>query len=132
MVSANLCLASVTAFAGDDRTRLECTSDLAREDASAKARYEEKRGQAKFSVEVEARPGGSFQAGDVLKVLVDGEMIGNLILEQGATDVVGDINFDTDLEAGDTELPFPANFPTVGSGSIVEVGAQFACDLQLR
>ena len=132
LISTGLCLASVTAFAGGDRTRLECRSDLALEDASAKARYEDERGRTKFSVEVEALSGGSFQAGDVFQIQVDGQMVGTITLEQAGIDVVGDVNFDTDLEPGDTELPFPANFPAVSRGSIVQVGAQFACDLQAR
>ena len=123
---------SSASFARGDRTRLECTSHLVLEDASARARFEARDGRAKFNVEVEARPGGSFQAGDVLRVSIDGEIVGNLVLEQGAVDLITELEFDTDLEPGDTELPFPANFPPVSAGSVVQVGAQFACDLQDR
>lgn len=129
---AGISMISGAALAGDDRTRLECRGEMALEDAGIQARYEEKGDRAKFSVELEAAAGGSFQDGDIFQVRVGGELVGTIALAQGAVDVVGELNFDTTAGPLDADSPFPANFPTISAGSIVEVGAQLACDLQSR
>ena len=115
----------------EDRTRLECRSYSATEDVSMRARYEQRGHRQKFSFELEAAPGGSYAAGDILHVFVDGELVDSVTLVD-LGDIVGEIGFDSKAEAHDSDLPFPANFPAVGSGSIVEAGAQLACDLQVR
>jgi len=113
------------------RTRLECRVDAANEDASIRARFEQRDDRKKFSVELEAAPGGSYAAGDILNVFVNDELVGSMTLVD-LGDIVGEIGFDSTAQADDVDLPFPANFPTVGAGSIVEAGAQLACDLQAR
>jgi len=115
----------------DNRTRLECRSDAATEDASIRVRYEQRDDRQKFSFELEAAPGGSYVAGDILHVFVDNELVDSMTLVD-LGDIVGEIEFDSTAQADDSDQPFPANFPTVGSGSIVEAGAQLACDLQAR
>ncbi len=108
-----------SAFAGDDRTRLECDSEGAG-DTSMDARYEERRGGAKFDGSFEAPPGGDFMDGDLLAVVVGGIEVGSIMLAtQLNGDIGGDIEFDTQAD----ELnPFPGNFPDVTSGTSVTVG----------
>ena len=131
VVAVGLGSTATAALAGDNRTRLECRDELALEDASARARYEKEKGRVKFSVEVEAAPGGSFRAGDILQVRVSGELVGTVRLSR-AGDLVGELNFDTTAGPDDMDSPFPANFPPVGRGTIVTFGARFGCDLQSR
>lgn len=115
----------------DDRTRLECRSDAVTEDASIRVRYEQRGDRQKFSFELEAAPGGSYVEGDVLQIFVDNELVDSMTLVD-LGDIVGETDFDSTAQADDSDLLFPANFPAVGPGSIVEAGAQLACDLQVR
>jgi hypothetical protein len=112
-------------------TRFQCRDQLAREDASMKATFERIGTRRKFSVEFEAARGGSFQAGDVLRVRVDGVRVGQIRLVRGPRDIVGDLNFDTRPQAN--ARPFPPNFPrNVGAGTEVTLGVRLGCELQRR
>jgi hypothetical protein len=112
-------------------TRFECRDQLAREDASMTAKFERIGARRKFSVEFEAARGGSFRAGDVLRVRVDGVLVGRLRLVRGPRDIVGDLNFDTRPQAN--ARPFPPNFPrNVGAGTEVTLGVRLGCELQRR
>jgi len=117
------------AAAGDDETRLECESALGTEDASMDAEFRDGGDRLKFSAEFEAAQGGSFAPGDILQVKVDGETVGTIELVLDV-DVRGELNFDTEAQADDDDEPFPAFFPAISPGTIVEVGAQLACDMQ--
>lgn len=108
-----------SAFAGDERTRLECDSEGVG-DTSMDARYQERRNRAKFDGSFEAAPGGNFADGDVLAVVVGGIEVGSVALTtQFNGDLGGDIEFDTRADELD---PFPGNFPDVTSGTSVTVG----------
>jgi len=115
-----------SAFAGGDRVRLECDSEGAG-DISMDARYQERRGRAKFDGSFEAAPGGGFMDGDVLAVVVGGIDVGSIALAtQLNGDLAGDIEFDTQA---DENNPFPGNFPDVGSDTSVTVGL-LGCSLE--
>ena len=118
----------------DNRVRIECEARGAG-DISIDARYESRGNREKFSTEFEARPGGLYAAGDVLDVSVDGVKVGQMMLTQvPGGDTVGDLDFDTTAGPGDTDLPFPENFPGVGDGTEVELSRfgeiVLACTLQ--
>ena len=119
----------------NDRIRLECRDDSSSWDASITARHELRnptsRKREKFTVEFEAMPGGPFQAGDNLEIRVDGELVGKFILADAGM-IVADLNFDTTAQPDDQDMPFPANFPATSAGTIVSVGGEFACSLQVR
>ena len=111
--------------------RFQCSDQLARQDVSATAKFERIGTRRKFSVEFEAARGGSFQAGDVLRVRVDGVRVGQIRLVRGPRDIVGDLNFDTRPQAN--ARPFPPNFPrNVGAGTEVTLGVRLGCELQRR
>ena len=115
----------------DNRTRMECDGNAALEDASLSAKYEQRGNREKFSVELEAQPGGSFSAGDIVQINVDGQTVGTIeLFDLG--DIVGELNFDTTAQADDADLPFPANFPGISAGTMVQAGTQLGCDLQSR
>ena len=113
------------------RTRLQCRSALSGQDASMTARYEVDGNRRKFTVEVEARPGGSFRRGDVLEVEVKNRTVGSMTLRRAVNDLVGDLNFDTTAGPRDQADPFPSGFPAVAAGTVVEAGP-FRCALQRR
>lgn len=116
--------------------RFECRDQLARQDVSAKAKFERDGARRKFTVEVEAALRSSFRAGDILKVRVEDakgtlRVVGQIRLVRGVRDLVGKLDLDTVREPG--SRPFPASFPAVvGAGTEVQVGAQLACALQRR
>lgn len=128
-----LAISTPAAAAG---ARFQCTDQLARQDVSATAKFEQNGARRKFSVEVEAALKSSFRAGDILKVRVDDangvpRLVGQIRLARVQNELVGDLNFDTVRQAN--ARPFPANFPrAVGAGTEVQVGAQLACALQRR
>ena len=128
-----LAISTPAAAAG---ARFQCTDQLARQDVSATAKFEQNGARRKFSVEVEAALKSSFRAGDILKVRVDDangvpRLVGQIRLARVQNELVGDLNFDTVRQAN--ARPFPANFPrAVGAGTEVRVGAQLACALQRR
>lgn len=122
----SLSLASAPAFAksgssggGDgDRVRLECEKESLNADDSMDARFEARRGRVKFDASYEAAPGGTTGP---LDVVVDGILVDSMDLVQigGAGDLVGDRSYDSRADEGE---PFPADFPDVGPGTIVQVG----------
>jgi len=115
----------------DNRVRMECDGDSSNEDASISAKYERKGSREKFSVDLEAQPGGSFFAGDIVQINVDGQTVGTIeLFDLG--DIVGELNFDSTAQADDADLPFPANFPGISAGAMVQAGTQLGCDLQSR
>ena len=108
-----------TAFAGGDRTRLQCGSAGAR-DTSMDAKYEQRRGRVKFDGSFEAAPRGRYADGDLLTVIVGGIEVGSIALTtQLNGDLGGDIEFDT---RADELNPFPDNFPKVAAGTSVTIG----------
>lgn len=112
-------LACGNALAGDDRIRLTCGSEGAG-DTSMDARYEQRRGRAKFDASFEAAPWSGFTEGDVLAVLVGGIDVGSMVLvKQLNGDLGGDLEFDT---RRDEFNPFPEDFPEVTPGTSVTVG----------
>lgn len=106
---------------GDDRLRLQCDADGAR-DFSMDARYESRRGRAKFDASFEAAANAGFRAGQTLIVAVGGVNVGSMTLTRDPFngDIVGDLEFDTQP---DENNPFPNNFPSVGAGTSVTVGS---------
>ena len=119
-------IACGSAFAGSDRTRLACGSEGAG-DISMDARYEKRRGRAKFDASFEAAPRRKFTEGSVLAVRVGGTEVGSIALvTQLNGDLGGDLEFDTRT---DEFNPFPDNFPKVASGTSVTVGP-LGCALQ--
>lgn len=129
-MGAVLLASGTTAFAGGDR--FECRAPVPGEDASMSARFEDDDDRMKFSASFEAAPGGSFAAGDMLGVTVDGELVAVMELAGAAIgDVTGDVDFDTTAQIDDADSPFPVNFPATGAGIDVMVGT-FGCTLQAR
>jgi hypothetical protein len=112
-------MVSGSALAGGDRIRLQCDSQGVG-DTSMDARYQERRGRAKFDGSFEAAPGGDFADGDLLTVVVGSIEVGTIALTtQLNGDIGGDIEFDT---RADELNPFPKNFPDVAAGTSVTVG----------
>jgi hypothetical protein len=109
------------------RLRLQCTADGAT-DHSISARYEQRSARKKFDASFEAAPNIGFSAGQFLTVSVAGVNVGSMRLVRDAAsgDIIGDLEFDTRVDEGN---PFPANFPTVRSGTNVRVGP-LACSLR--
>jgi hypothetical protein len=101
--------------AAQTRMRASLQADRTAGDISGSAKYQERaNGRRRFSIEVEG-----FVPGTQLDVLVDGIVIGTITIDNIG---VGELEFDTNLEAGDTELPFPGNFPSIERGDRVQVG----------
>lgn len=112
-------MACGSAFAGNDRIRLECDSEGAG-DISMDARSEERRGRAKFDASFEAAPRGDYIEGDMLAVRAGGIEVGSItLLTQRNGDLGGDLEFDT---RADEFNPFPDDFPEVASGTSIVVG----------
>lgn len=110
-------IGSGLAFAKDGlRLRARLRADASAGDISGNAKYRGRdNGRARFQLEVEG-----FRPGTTLDVTVDGVTIGSVTIDNLG---VGELDFDTNIEAGDTEgEPFPDNFPTLHSGSKVRVG----------
>lgn len=113
-----------------------CGDELARQDVSMSAKFEQVGARRKFSVEVESALNTSFHAGDILNVRVENAAgtlvrVGQVRLARVGRDLKADLNLDTVRQPG--TRPFPASFPrVVGAGTEVRVGAQLACALQRR
>ena len=130
--AAAACLAAIftasPAMAGDDdRVRLRCSAD-GTQDISMDAKFEARNGRAKFDASFEAQPGLGFSAGQQLDVVVGGTLVGQMTLSD-IGDIVGDLDFDTNVEANDNDVPLPGDFPAVGVGTSVVVGP-LGCALQ--
>ena len=107
--------------ADDGNVRLQCNAEGAR-DFGMDARYESRRGRSKFDASFEAAANVGINAGQTLGVAVGGVDVGSITLTRDPFngDIVGDLECDTQL---DDSNPFPNNFPVVGSGTSVTVGA---------
>lgn len=129
ILAVGLMAASTSAFAGGDR--FECKASGAG-DTSMDGKFEDKdKGREKFSASFESLNGA---IGDVFQVTVDGEMVGNITLAaQPDGNLGGDLDFDNNIDRDepDTTVPFPANWPGAGRGTIVMVGT-LGCTLQAR
>jgi len=89
--------------------------------------------RTKFNAEFEARPGGSFNSGQQVSIVVDSTRVGTVVLTLAPSgELSGELEFDSKPGPGHT--PFPANFPDVRDGSMIEakVGGNtvLGCDLQ--
>lgn len=100
-------------------------------------RYEErtraKGVRKKFDAEFEARTGGSFNSGQLITIVVDAVVVGSFRLTPAPSgELSGELEFDTKVSKGHTA--FPANFPAVQAGLMVEakVGANTVLGCQLR
>jgi hypothetical protein len=116
------------------RLQLECEAE-GPGDISMDADFQRRPGRRKFSTEFEAAPGGEFQVGDRMVVVVDGVRVGSVrLVRVRGGDLVGDLNFDTTAGPGDDAKPFPPDFPAVERGTRVAVrinGAQvLSCRLR--
>jgi hypothetical protein len=100
--------------------RLACAAAGA-QDFSADARFEDRRGRRKFDASFEAAPNLGFLPGQRLSVAVGGVTVGQMTLARDPVngDVIGDLEFDS---RPDERVPFPTNFPAVGSGTGVVIG----------
>lgn len=115
-------LASTPSFARSDDIEFRCR---ARGPAKIKlqARYEERvrprATRTKFNAEFEALPNGSFTAGQQISIVVDSVVVGAVQLTLAPSgELSGELKLDSKPQAGRT--PFPANFPDVKDGSVVE------------
>jgi len=131
LLALSLSQATFAKGGDDNRTRMECDGSASTEDASISAKYEQRGNREKFSVQLEALPGGSFSPGDIVQIKVNGQTVGTAeLVDLG--DIVGELDFDSTAQTDDTDLPFPANFPGISAGAMVQAGTQLGCDLQSR
>jgi len=117
-----------------DALRLQCSAE-GLGDISMSARYRERAsGRRKFSAEFEAAPGGAFSAGQRMAVFVAGVKVGSDRLGIVAGDVQGELELADNVEPGDTEKPFPADFPKVQRDTKVDIAVAgdkvLSCRLQ--
>jgi hypothetical protein len=107
-----------------DRVIRRCSAQGAG-DISMTAKFEDRGRREKFSIEMEAAPGGAFRAGQRIVFFVAGVNVGRDALERVVGgDLVGELNLDTNAGPNDPdEDPFPANFPPVGVGTKVRIKA---------
>lgn len=130
-----MCCASFTVHAKDDRVRMQCRAVSSDGVLSMKARFRERVGKrARFKASFEAAPGIGYRPDDVLQVRIDDNLVGWVTLDVKANgDIGGEMKFDTNIDRDepDTTQGFPANWPGVDAGTIVEVGAM-GCSLQHR
>jgi hypothetical protein len=110
-----------SAAAADDRLIRRCSAEGPR-DISMEARYEVRQARRKFTVEMEAAPNGAFRRGQRIVFLVAGRAVGSDTLGRVVGgDLIGELNLDTQAGPGDDEDPFPRNFPTINSGTRVQI-----------
>ncbi len=109
---------SVAAFAGGTELRLRgrLMSPATIGDVSGKAEYRLKDGRRQFSIEIQG-----FQPGDVFDAMIAGAVIGTIVVDDFG---IGDLNYDDNFEPGvdDPATLFPANFPALDGGELVQVG----------
>lgn len=126
---------SWAAQAGDNRIPLECKADSADELVGMDGKYEERIGRRpRFSASFGAAPSIGHRLEDVLRTMVDGQLVGVMqLLVQVNGDIAGDLDFDTsiDRDDADTSVSFAVNWPGVRAASIVQVGT-LGCSLQHR
>ena len=115
-----------------ERVSLECeaTDGIAEFEAEYK---EKKDGKREFEAEFEVARGQGYDAGDLLDVVVDGVLVGQIRLELDDDELEGELEFETgggyDDDDDDDDLPFPGNFPDVTTGTTVTIDS-LSCDLQ--
>jgi hypothetical protein len=140
LVALAIVAAGATATPSDakngNRLRLRCDARGAGE-IKVHARYEEraqKKGVRKrFSAEFEADAGGSFSAGQRITFVVDSVSVGTALLESvPGGELAAEVEFDS--RASRRRQPFPANFPPVEEGSLVQAklggDTLLGCELQ--
>jgi hypothetical protein len=142
-----LLLTALTAFCGSlgpamvdaadasDRLIRRCSAEGS-VDISMSAKYEVRSDRKKFSVELEAAPGGALRRGQAVAFFVAGKNVGSDRLQTiVGGDLVGEINLDTRAGPRDTEeKPFPPNFPAVGLGTkvVIKSGGKVLLGCSLR
>lgn len=112
------------AFAGGDRTRLECKAFGINVDTSLDARFEARDGRQKLSISFEAGLGSGISKGS-LPIAV-GTWMGSIELENVVNGVAGDLNFDTNVE---DDNPFPVGISSIGTGTDIIAGG-LTCELE--
>jgi len=85
-------------------------------DVSGQAEFRiDDQGRRRFSTEIEG-----FRPGEIFDVMAAGVIVGTIVVDGTGQ---GDLNFDTNFEAGDDPATlFPANFPALDGGELVQVG----------
>lgn len=139
ILGMTLAAAGNIALAGGG-TRVECDNDSVAGDANMAARSESRGDREKFDTSFEAFPGGPYVAGDVLSVVVnETDDVGTITLGTGCDvvgDVCGELNYDSTADPDDEDDPFPAGFPAVGAGTLVQIvaadGTTIGCRLSDR
>ena len=117
-LATGMVIASSAAWAGGNETRLEARLAAAPSegDISGKGDFRDRDSRRKFSVQVEG-----FTEGQMFDVEVAGVIVGKVVIDAFG---MGDINFDTNFEAGDDDpaTQFPGGFPMLNGGEQIEVG----------
>ena len=122
-LGAGLAPAAFDAAEASDRLIRRCSAE-AEGDVSMTAKYEERRGRKKFTIEMEADPRSGLQSGQTVVFVVGGERVGQDRLEPViGGDLVAELDLDTQAGPGDDEDPFPRNFPQVSRGTKVRVSS---------
>jgi hypothetical protein len=126
LLSVIILIASNSVFAkgGDDnnRLRLRCGADGTTSDISMDAKFETRGTRMTFDASFEAGRRAGLSVGDMLPVMVGTCDVGDIELVTVRRDLVGDIEFDNNIEAGDDSMDFPDCFPDVVAGTVVQVG----------
>ena len=107
-----------------EKLRFRCKAET--ETSQFDARYEErtnpKKTRNKFRAHFEGVAGDGLVAGAQLTVLVDALAVGTITLvEEVPGEVEGQLRFDSKGRIGKKAQPFPADFPLIVEGSMVEV-----------
>ena len=112
-------LATNQAWAGSDETRLRVRlmAPVDAGDVSGQAKFRDRDGRRQFSAEIEG-----FADGELFDVMVSGVVVGTITIN--ANGGTGDLNYDDNFEPGvdDPATQFPANFPALDGGELVEIG----------
>jgi len=125
-VAATAIFASTSASdAKTEKLRFRCKAET--ETSQMDARYEErtnpKKTRTKFRAHFEGVASDSLVAGAQLTVLVDSVAVGSITLkEEVPGEVEGQLRFDSKARLGKKNVqPFPADFPLIVEGSLVEL-----------
>ncbi len=112
-------LATSQTWAGGDELRLRArfVAPVSAGDVSGQAKFRYRNGRRQFSAEIEG-----FNDGDMFDVMVSGVVVGKIVINEFGDP--GDLNFDDNFEPGDDDpaTQFPANFPALDGGELVEIG----------
>ena len=117
-----------------ERRILECEAE-GPGDISMHTEFEDRGTREKFSIEMEAAPGGAFREGQRVAFFVAGERVGTDQLRRVVGgDLVAELDFDTTAGPGDDDEPFPPNFPNVERGTSVRIksGGETVLGCRLR